>query len=352
MSRFSARAAFLVTIAAALVFGISSVTLASEWKDVPDSLLASYGVTDVQLLEISNGWDNGLWKPFAMVTRAQFTKMAWSASVTAASKLVNPTVPTFTDVPSDNYYYPWIDSANAAGLVNGIAPGVFGPNGSLTREQAVAIIVRSVAEDSGSYPTALPLDQVNALLSGFADGKEVSPDLRIEMAYAIDSGIVKGNNGNIDPQAHLTRIQAAALLVRASEPARGFRAAGFCDASKAPFGHVTFDVVLQTDGTVSGKVDSQSGTNYFKGNVKYAALYPTKDAIVLVGQVHETNGKWAYYWLTVIDSSSGALVVDIVTTTVGESTIEFYHKDPPILIDENLSGVTNADIQVGDIKVQ
>ena len=59
-------------------------------------MTAKYGVTDNQIAAISEGFTDGLWKPYQTVTRAQFTKMAVAAF---ATPLADPAIASFTDVP-------------------------------------------------------------------------------------------------------------------------------------------------------------------------------------------------------------------------------------------------------------
>ena len=75
---------------------------------MPDTVTAPYGVTDNQVAAISQGFTDGLWRPYQSVTRAQFVKMAVAASHTS---LMNPAVATFSDVPKGSHYYKYIEGA-------------------------------------------------------------------------------------------------------------------------------------------------------------------------------------------------------------------------------------------------
>jgi len=199
-----------------LVLGLAPVALAGSWSDVPDSLLASYGVSETQVKDISSGYPDGTFRPSKSITRAQFVKMADAAF--GVTPLASASA-TFSDVPTTHFYHPEIEAAYAAGLVNGVGGGLFGPERNLSREQAIAIIARRVAQQDGFSLSALTEAQIAGALGAYADGPLVSTPLREEMAHALIKGITKGNaQGNLAPQAQIGRLAAATLLVRATAP--------------------------------------------------------------------------------------------------------------------------------------
>ncbi len=77
MQKRTLKVALLAVLAMILVLGFSAVALADQtWSDLPDTVTAKYGITDNQVAGISDGFPDGLWRPYQSVTRAQFTKMA------------------------------------------------------------------------------------------------------------------------------------------------------------------------------------------------------------------------------------------------------------------------------------
>ncbi len=203
----------LAVVALALVLGLASAALGTSWGDLPDNLLASYGVTASQVAAISSGYPDGTFRPQRSITRAQFVKMADAAFALAP---LAPAVPSFEDVALSDLYYPYIEAAYAAGLINGVGGGLFGPGLTVTREQAIAIIVRAVATEQDFDLTSLTEAQIAAALDGFGDGAQVSTGLRDELAYALLNGITQGTStGHLAPQATVSRLVAAVLLIRA-----------------------------------------------------------------------------------------------------------------------------------------
>lgn len=204
------KVALALVLTVALVLGMVGTAFAS-WSDLTSSILGDYGITESEVAQISDGYTDGTWKPYADMQRRQFVKMADDAY---GITLVSPATPTYTDVPASDDYYPYVEGATAAGLVNGVGGGLFAPMDTITREQGAAIIARYVADANGFDLDTYYADP-EAEYASFADAADVSDSLVKEMAFAVDFGIVKGNAfGNLDPQGTMTRIQGAAMLIR------------------------------------------------------------------------------------------------------------------------------------------
>lgn len=215
MQKRTLKVALLAVLSLVLVLGISAVGLAAApWTDLPDTVTAKYGITDNQVAGISEGYPNGLWKPYQSVTRAQFTKMAVAAF---NIPLKDPATASFTDVPKGSFYYPYVEGAKAAGIVNGTSATTFGLNTNITRQQAVAIVARYIADVQGfDLATMYTDDELDILLAHFGDADSIAADFKEEVAFAYDMGLTQGDAfGNFNPLANLTRIQAAAFLIRA-----------------------------------------------------------------------------------------------------------------------------------------
>jgi hypothetical protein len=84
----------------------------------------------------------------------------------------------------------------------------------MTREQAIVILARYIAKmDPETHDYSSCADaRVDELLAPFLDQGQVTH--RKELAMAVEAGILQGSGSRLSPRAHLTRIQAAALIVR------------------------------------------------------------------------------------------------------------------------------------------
>src|SRR5207249_2990985 len=86
---------------------------------------------------IIGGYDDGTFRPYNLVTRAQFVTMVCRA---LGWPLVNPPQPTFSDVPPGSTFYQYIETAMCHGAIGGYPNGTFGPYSSVTRGQVAKIV--------------------------------------------------------------------------------------------------------------------------------------------------------------------------------------------------------------------
>ena len=216
MVKLYAKATMVMLIALAAFLGLASTAFAASWSDVDGTALESYGVSVDQIAQVSSGFSDGRWQPWRSITRAQFAKMADTAF---AITLVNPVTPTFSDVAPGDRYYPYVEGAHRAGLVNGVGYGLFDPASAITREQAVAVVARKLAADQKRDLRSMTEQEIAAALGDFPDETTISPSLRAEMAFAVTQHLIWGNTaGYLTPKAMMSRIMAAALLIRSMEP--------------------------------------------------------------------------------------------------------------------------------------
>ena len=95
---------------------------------------------------IINGMGQGTFMPNKTMTRAEF-----AAIVTRALGLTAKDTKVFSDVPSSKWYAGYIGTANSSGIVNGVGNGKFNPEGTITRQEAAAMVARGKALRAGYY---------------------------------------------------------------------------------------------------------------------------------------------------------------------------------------------------------
>lgn len=130
-----------------------------------------------------------------------------------------PGAPSYPDVPKTYDLFPgkpgwpWIEGALSGGLVF-VDPGEpFDPDGSITREDTVELLVRSL--DLTGWAAALTGDEIEDILEPFHDHARVSESRRASMACAVSLGIIKGyEDHTIRPGAHIARGEAATVVAR------------------------------------------------------------------------------------------------------------------------------------------
>ncbi len=123
------------------------------------SVATTETINTIKLLEIANGDENGNMNYSKTVTRAEFVKMAISASVNK-DKAKNNSVSysLFPDVKNTFWGAGYISTAIESGLVNGYLDGTFRPNNDVTLEEGVTIVLRllgyTTSDFKGSYPAS------------------------------------------------------------------------------------------------------------------------------------------------------------------------------------------------------
>ncbi|MEW6661703.1 MAG: S-layer homology domain-containing protein [Bacillota bacterium] len=118
-----------------------------------------------------------------------------------------PEQPVFADVTADDPFYYHYKAVFQAGLMQGTGPGLFSPQQSLTRAQAITIMVRAL----GLENTA-PVTQGK---TSFRDDAAIPVWARDAVFVAHRLGLVKGDDyGYVLPNQVMTRAEAAAFLNR------------------------------------------------------------------------------------------------------------------------------------------
>jgi len=110
----------------------------------------------------------------------------------------------FTDA-ADIEYTEAVDVLTAAGIINGMGDGTFGPNGNVTREQAAKLIA-----------TVLKGEKAEKLVASEAPFADVAADRWSAgyIAYCVEKGIVDGvGEGKFDPTGNVTALQLAKMLL-------------------------------------------------------------------------------------------------------------------------------------------
>lgn len=102
----------------------------------------------------------------------------------------------------------WYERGRIWAMNRGITDGT-APQGDITREQLVTMLWRF----KGS--AQLPGDA----LAQFSDRSDISPYAVTAANWAVNAGLLKGDNGRLNPQGTATRAEAAAILQRLCQTA-------------------------------------------------------------------------------------------------------------------------------------
>jgi len=154
---------------------------------------------------IINGKGKGLFDPETTMSRAEF-----AAIVVRALGLVPKENGQFSDVISGTWYAPYVGTAKRYGLVNGSTDTSFNPSGTLTRQEAAAMIAR--AAKLCGMDTALDTTSVRNILAQFSDYTSVSAWAQESLAFCYEAGILNQDDLTIHPTSEIHRCEIAQML--------------------------------------------------------------------------------------------------------------------------------------------
>ncbi|MFL5731653.1 MAG: alkaline phosphatase family protein [Chloroflexia bacterium] len=161
---------------------------------------------------VISGYGDNTFRPYNNTTRGQLTKIV---ALSEGWAPYTPPVPTFQDVPVDNAFYAYVETAYHQGVISGYSCGPdcleFRPGSNVTRGQLCKIVALA-----NGWPTYTPPN------STFTDVPETNPFYTyIETAYNrnIISGYTCGPNClEFRPGNYALRAQIAKIVYQASEP--------------------------------------------------------------------------------------------------------------------------------------
>lgn len=150
---------------------------------------------------VVSGKSKDLFAPEDHVTRGEFAKMLSVAfSLDTVAEL-----PSFEDVFRNDWYYPYVTSLYLAGITGGTSSTTFSPNRTLSREEAVVMMIRLYEKATN---TIVPLSE-----HIFTDEETISPWASDAAKKATHLNIIQGYPDSLfAPQNALTRAQAAAII--------------------------------------------------------------------------------------------------------------------------------------------
>lgn len=118
-----------------------------------------------------------------------------------------PKTSIFKDVSAKDPDYLYIESAVQKGIITGVTPDTFNPNGPITRVQAVAILVRALGME-GRAPSP-------GFKTHYTDDRKIADWAKDSVYVATELGLISGDQFNrFNPNEPLTRAQAAKLTDR------------------------------------------------------------------------------------------------------------------------------------------
>ena len=154
---------------------------------------------------IINGMGQGTFMPNKTMTRAEF-----AAIVTRALGLTAKDTKVFSDVPSSKWYAGYIGAANSSGIVNGVGSGKFNPDGTITRQEAAAMVAR--AAKLCGLDTEMDAGATKDVLAQFGDYRSVASWAKESLAFCYYTNILDQSALKIEPTKAILRCEIAQML--------------------------------------------------------------------------------------------------------------------------------------------
>lgn len=154
---------------------------------------------------VTDGMGPSQFGPEYSIRRGDFAKMVYQAFE------LNPTSNrgVFHDVPDSAYYAQAVNTLYALDIVGGVGGGYFNPEGTLTRQDAVCMIQRTMrAVGMDSY------DGNANYLYNYLDGSAVGGYAQGAMSFAMQKGYLPVSGGRLEPHQPLTRVDMAQMIHR------------------------------------------------------------------------------------------------------------------------------------------
>lgn len=168
-----------------------------QFTDMDNTAWAQEAVTALAESGIINGVAEGIFDPDGILTREQAAKIV----VLAFGLYDEMAEAPFTDVPGDNWAYRYVASAKEAGIMLGVSDTEFGAGQAVTRQDLATLLYRAAGSDLTTPST------------DFADFADVADYAKEAVSYMAGAGIINGMGENLfAPLEPATRAQAAKMI--------------------------------------------------------------------------------------------------------------------------------------------
>lgn len=197
----------LLLVLALMLFVVNSV-FAKDFSDLDSSHWAYKQIQSLAEEGVVVGYPDGTFKPDAEVTRAEFATMALKA-LRQHNAVAKETF-EFTDVPKEHWAHDNIQRAYSFDLIKGFPNGTFLPEGTVTKAEAISLIISSLETDPMTPARARQI-----LTASYTDAASIQDWFAINAAKAEALSIVvkvPGYEKTFCADKKITRAEVAASL--------------------------------------------------------------------------------------------------------------------------------------------
>ena len=154
---------------------------------------------------IITGYNETSFGPNDTMTRAQFATI-----VVRGLGLPLMTTNNFSDIKAGSWYASYVGAAYTYGIVNGRTANTFDPEGTITRQEAAAMVAR--AAKLCGMDTELETYEILNVLAQFGDYMSIGEWARESMAFCYGEDILDQSDLNAEPNRAILRCEIAQML--------------------------------------------------------------------------------------------------------------------------------------------
>ena len=154
---------------------------------------------------IINGKTEAVYEPDSTMTRAEFATI-----VTCALGLPEKNITKFNDITEEEWFCSYINSAYFYGIVSGVSQESFNPYGTITREEAAAMVTR--AAKLAGVDTELNILTAKNILAEFTDYNDVSVWAFSALGFCYSKNILDRSPIEIKPKENVKRGEVAYMI--------------------------------------------------------------------------------------------------------------------------------------------
>lgn len=195
-------------------------------------------VFSLSAIGIIDGYADFTYKPDGKLTREAFIKLLVTAeqvNLTSSGAGGQAQANALSDVDKGRWSYPYVASALERKWIDFLVDeqGMFGPEKVITREEVAVVVGKSLLArlpQEAQTQWAAQGWQDERVKRKLADDQAFSEPLRTYAYYAVNQGVMEGDETGFHPQQQLTRKEAAAIVYRLIEKEvadRGVEKTGF-----------------------------------------------------------------------------------------------------------------------------
>lgn len=198
---------FYIIFTCTTFLNLSVVNAATPLDINHSSDYAKESITILHSQNIITGDDTGNYNPKESLTRGQAITLL--VKTLSLDTSILPKKSTFKDVPTNHWAFNYVETAYRQGIINGISENEFGINSLCTREQVTVMFIRVL----GLKKENIEGKQSLSYIKKFSDKAAISDWANDYVEFCVYTGLLQGvSKTEFDPKGYATKEQLAVII--------------------------------------------------------------------------------------------------------------------------------------------